>query len=197
MLRLLLVEDDRTLREGLRLTLGGDGYVVEAVSSGEEALRRLATERFDIVITDLHLSPVSGLDVLRAARRAVPPSIVVVMTGDASLERSRDMVRAGASDCLAKPFSVPSLRALLERATEAARRIRFDGSAHAAALGGSPTENAPLPPPDGALTEFERAYLARLVRDTAGNLERAARIACIDRTTLVQLMEKHDIAMST
>jgi DNA-binding NtrC family response regulator len=192
MLRLLLVEDDRTLREGLRLTLAADGYAVVVAPTGEEALRRLEAERFDIVITDLHLSPISGLDVLRAAKRAIPPSIVVVMTGDATLERSLEAVRAGASDCLAKPFSVASLRALLDRAGNEARRLRAGGEWTTAGSASSSLDGSP-PRLELAVQEFERAYLGRLVRDAAGNLDRAARMARVDRTTLVQLMEKHDI----
>lgn len=174
--RLLIAEDDRTLREGLRLALEGDGYVVHAVSTGQEALDAIAGSRFDIVITDLHLTPVTGLDVVRAATRASSPAAVIVMTGDASLDNSLTAIRAGACDCLAKPFSASRLCSML------ARVARLE--ALPAGTGAT----------DTLVEEFERLYVHRLVQDAAGNLERAARMARVDRRTLDSLIEKHDVA---
>lgn len=176
--RLLIAEDDRTLREGLRLTLAGEGYRVSAVGSGQDALDALRESRFDIVITDLHLEPVTGMDVLGAARRSTPPAAVVVMTGDASLENSLAVIRAGACDCLAKPFSATRLRALLERA----RRL----SGRAADMAG-----------EMLITDFERVYLHRLVQDAGGSLDRAARMARVDRDRLQRLIEKHAVMPAT
>ena len=177
--RLLIVEDDRTLREGLRLTLAGEGNLVRAVGSGQEALDALRESRFDIVITDLHLSPVSGLDVLRAARLSAPPAAVIVMTGDASLDNSLAVIRAGACDCLAKPFSATRLRMLLERAYHLRSR--------ATAANGVET----------LIADFECVYLHRLVQDAGGSLDRAARMACVDRERLQQLIEKHAVTTAT
>ena len=177
--RLLIAEDDRTLREGLRLTLAGEGYRVSAVGSGQDALDALRESRFDIVITDLHLEPVSGMDVLGAARRSTPPAAVVVMTGDASLENSLAVIRAGACDCLAKPFSATRLRALLERAHRlSARAAEMDAG-------------------EVLVTDFERVYLHRLVQDAGGSLDRAARMARVDRDRLQRLIEKHALTTAT
>jgi DNA-binding NtrC family response regulator len=172
-LRLLIAEDDRTLREGLRLALEGEGYHVRAVGSGLEAVEALRRSRFDIVITDLHLEPVTGLDVLEAATTADPPSPVIVMTGDASLENGLAVIRAGACDCLAKPFSAAQLRAMLVRAAGLAQRSAMRR--------------------ETLVAEFERVFVERLVHDAGGNLERAARMARVDRATLDQLIQKHHI----
>src|SRR5690349_8342626 len=66
-IRILIVEDDRTLREGLLITLRAEGYNVAAVTSGEEALESIKRSRYDIILTDLHLPRVTGLDVVRGA----------------------------------------------------------------------------------------------------------------------------------
>ena len=173
--RLLIAEDDRTLREGLRLTLEGEGYEVHAVSSGHEALDAIGEAVFDVVITDLHLTPVTGLDVVRAATQAAPPAAVIVMTGDASLENGLMAIRAGATDCLAKPFSATRLRSML------ARCERREATAE------------PARATETLVAEFERIYVSRLVQDAAGNLERAARMARVDRRTLDSRIEKHDL----
>ena len=177
-LRLLIAEDDRTLREGLRLALESDGFHVRAVSSGIEAVDALGESRFDLVITDLHLSPVTGLDVVRVASSARPPIPAIVMTGDASLERCLAVVRAGACDCLAKPFSASRLRAMVARAVHLATEAR-------------------IPQPETLVVDFERVYVRRLVEDAGGHLDRAARMAQVDRRTLEHLIEKHHSASAT
>lgn len=171
--RLLIAEDDRTLREGLRLALEGEGYHVRAVGSGVEAVEALRLARFDVVITDLHLEPVTGLQVLEAASTSDPPCPVIVMTGDASLENALSVIRAGACDCLAKPFSAAQLRAMLVRAAGLRQRSSMR--------------------PETLVAEFERVFVERIVHDAGGNLERAARMARVDRATLDQLIRKHDV----
>jgi DNA-binding NtrC family response regulator len=123
-IRVLIVEDDRHLREGLLTTLRLEGYTPTAVSSGTEALDVLARATFDVVLTDLYMTPASGLDVLRAARQARPDTIVVVITGSPTIAASIDAVRAGAWDFLPKPFSATHLQVLLGRAAHAVLQTR-------------------------------------------------------------------------
>jgi DNA-binding NtrC family response regulator len=123
-IRLLVVEDERSLRDGLTITLQSEGYVVSAVSSGAQALEALTASRFDIVLTDLHLKPVTGIDVVRAALRARRDTIVVVITGNPSVTSSIEALRAGAWDYLPKPFSATHLQILLGRAAHAVLQAR-------------------------------------------------------------------------
>ena len=177
-IRLLVVEDDRTLREGLALTLKAEGFSVSTAASGEAALDALERTSFEIVITDLHLADVTGLDVLRAARAANPGAIVVVITGDPSLPACLSAVRSGAWDCLPKPFSAGHLQQLLSRAV---RHLR-----------GSPAAGASASD-EQLVAEFERVYLGRLVHDAGGDVERAARRARVDMATLQGLIERHGL----
>ncbi|MDQ3997913.1 MAG: sigma-54 dependent transcriptional regulator [Gemmatimonadota bacterium] len=123
-IRLLIVEDERSLRDGLTITLRTEGYAVTAASSGAQALEALKSSTFDIVLTDLHLTPVSGIEVVRAALRARRDTIVVVITGNPSVTGSIEALRAGAWDYLPKPFSATHLQILLGRAAHAVLQAR-------------------------------------------------------------------------
>jgi DNA-binding NtrC family response regulator len=123
-IRVLIVEDERTLRDGLTVTLRAEGYVVSAVGSGAEALDALNASPFDVVLTDLHLKTVSGIDVLRAALRIRRDTIVIVITGNPSVTSSVEAFRAGAWDYLPKPFSATHLQVLLGRAVHAVLQAR-------------------------------------------------------------------------
>jgi DNA-binding NtrC family response regulator len=118
-LRVLVVDDDRTLREGCASVLQVDGFNVTVASRGDEALELARTRRWDIVLADLYMTPVSGLDVMRAALDANKDAIVLVMTGNPSVETSIEALRQGAWDYLPKPFSASHIQILLGRASHA------------------------------------------------------------------------------
>lgn len=118
-IRILVVDDDRTLREGCASVLQLDGYDVSLAGRGDEALDMARRRRFDIMLVDLFLSPVSGMDVLRGALEANRDTIIIVMTGNPSVSTSIEALRAGAWDYLPKPFSATHLQVLLGRASHA------------------------------------------------------------------------------
>jgi DNA-binding NtrC family response regulator len=114
--RVLVVDDDRSLREGLLSTIRAEGYDVTAVESGVEALNELRNSHFDVVLTDLHMVPVSGLDIVQTVVQSKRGTLVVVITGNPTLASNFDVLRAGAWDYLSKPFSATHLQLLLGRA---------------------------------------------------------------------------------
>jgi DNA-binding NtrC family response regulator len=118
-LQVLLVDDDRTLREGCSSVLQIDGYAVTSTGRGDEAMDLLRRRKFDIVLVDLYLTPVSGMEILRAALAAHRDTIVIVMTGNPSVATSIEALRAGAWDYLPKPFSAQHMQILLGRASHA------------------------------------------------------------------------------
>ena len=144
-LRLLIVDDDRTLREGCASILQGDGYNVTVTGRAEEALELVKRRRFDIVLCDLYLTPVSGMEILKAALETHKETIFVVMTGNPSVTSSIEALRAGAWDYLPKPFSASHLQILVGRASHAVlvaretRTVRETGSA--STTGGGPGSN--------------------------------------------------------
>ncbi|MGZ3467117.1 MAG: sigma-54-dependent transcriptional regulator, partial [Gemmatimonadaceae bacterium] len=123
-MRALIVDDDRTLREGCASVLRGEGFIVEVTARGEEAIQMINRLRFDIMLVDVYLEPVSGIDVLKAVMATSPRTLVVLMTGNPSVDSSIEAMRIGAWDYLPKPYSGTQLQLLVGRAahTVTARR---------------------------------------------------------------------------
>src|ERR671939_80042 len=117
--RLLVVDDDRTLREGCASVLELEGYDVSVCGRCDEALEMVARRKFDVILLDLYMTPVSGMEILRAALQAHRDTLVVVMTGNPSVTSSIEALRAGAWDYLPKPFSAGHLQILVGRAAHA------------------------------------------------------------------------------
>lgn len=112
-MRILLVEDDRPLGEGIRTALKPEGYTVDWLQDGASALHALSHESFDLAILDLGLPRLDGLEVLkrlRASANAVP--VLVLTARDATTDRIAGL-DAGADDYLVKPFDVDELKARL------------------------------------------------------------------------------------
>ena len=114
--RILVVDDEHTLRESCAGVLRHEGYDVTVASRGQEALELLKRRAFDIVLSDLLMSQVDGLTLLRAALGTNHDTIVIVMTGNPSVESSVEALRQGAFDYLPKPFSASHLQILVGRA---------------------------------------------------------------------------------
>jgi DNA-binding NtrC family response regulator len=112
----LIVDDERSLRESCMSVLQFEGYHVSACSRGLEARETLKRNKFDIVLLDLYMPEVSGLELLRTCLDAFPDTIVIVVTGNPSIESSLEVLRAGAWDYVPKPFSATHLQILLGRA---------------------------------------------------------------------------------
>lgn len=126
-IRVLLVDDERTLRESCGSVLQMEGYRVTMVGRGDEALEMVRREVFDIILVDLYMTQVPGLEILRAALARSRDTIVVVMTGNPSVTNSIEALRAGAWDYLPKPFSATHLQVLLGRASHA---VQVNREAH-------------------------------------------------------------------
>ncbi len=115
-IRILVVDDERTLRESCRTFLESEGYSVEVCSKGEEAKALFGRRGFDIVLIDLYMSEVAGLDLLRTCLERRAETIAIIMTGNPSVQSSVEALRAGAWDYLTKPFNATQLQVLIGRA---------------------------------------------------------------------------------
>ncbi len=115
-IRVAIVDDDRTLREGCASVLRVEGYNVTVLGRGDEAIEMLQRTRFDIMLVDVCMTPVSGIDILKAVMAASPSTLVVLMTGNPSLSLSIEAMQIGAWDYLPKPYSGTQLQLLLGRA---------------------------------------------------------------------------------
>ncbi len=116
--KILVVDDEPGILEFLTDLLTTLGYTITTASGGEQAIKFLETETFDVVLVDLKMPRVDGLEVLRKAKALDPDAVVVFLTGYMTLENALDMMRAGgAFDCLAKPLEdIGHLQRVLEKA---------------------------------------------------------------------------------
>jgi two-component system response regulator FlrC len=113
---ILIVDDDPQMRIAMSETVKRDQYSVCTAASGVEALERLKSEQFRLVITDLRMPVVSGLDLLREIKSSTPRTQVVLVTAHAAVDNAVEAMKLGAFDYLVKPFSTESLQHLVARA---------------------------------------------------------------------------------
>jgi DNA-binding NtrC family response regulator len=118
--RVLVVDDEKAMVLALKGLLSKEGYQVETAGSGEEALRRLETGNFHLVITDLSMDGVGGMQVLERGRAIDPDLAVIMITAYGSEKVSVQAMKLGASDYLPNPFDNDELRVLVQRVMETA-----------------------------------------------------------------------------
>jgi len=116
--RLLIVEDETTLRESLKRVFGREGYDVEAANSAEEALVRIEGEAFDVILTDIILPGIDGIELLGKVREQTANQIVIVMTAYATLDTAVRALRAGAYDYVIKPVIHEEIKRIVRNALQ-------------------------------------------------------------------------------
>ena len=123
-LRILVLDDEPIVGNRLRPALAKSGYEVTAVTTGAEALRLIDESHFDIVVTDIRMEGIDGLDVLRHVRARSPRTLVIMITGFATVEVAREALTMGAFDFIAKPFKLRTGRDRVAHPRRARRRKR-------------------------------------------------------------------------
>jgi two-component system response regulator HydG len=121
--RILVVDDQRNMRATTALVLRQGGYEVVEAEDGASAIQRLGAEPFDVVLTDLRMGAVDGIEVLRSALEVSPSTQVIVMTAYGTIESAVEAIRRGAYDYLAKPFKEDELLLRVEKALEKHRLL--------------------------------------------------------------------------
>ena len=123
-MRVLIVEDDTALADGLQRTLRQSGYAVDHAPNGELALRACAEEHYDLIVLDLGLPGMDGLEVLRALRKRNPTGSILLLTArDLESERVKGL-DLGADDYVTKPFSLPELEARIRALIRRSQSVR-------------------------------------------------------------------------
>jgi len=122
-IRFLIVDDEQSIRK-LCMTIGSSlGFHCTEAESGEAALQRLEAEAPDIIMADLKLPQMSGIDLLRQVKSALPRAEVAIMTGHGSVESAVAAMKLGAYDYIEKPFRVEALRLFLQRMADKVRLV--------------------------------------------------------------------------
>jgi len=112
----LVVDDERTVCNSCRKILTQEGYAVDVALSGEEALKKIRGNGFDVVITDWKMPEIDGLELARRIKKENPNIAVILITGYPSLETSIEAIRSGVSDYVPKPFTPEELSDVMVRA---------------------------------------------------------------------------------
>jgi two-component system response regulator PilR (NtrC family) len=121
---ILIVDDERSMREFLGIYLRQEGYRIEAVAGGHEAIATLKARSFDVVITDLRMPDIDGLAILAEAKRLRPDTEVIMVTAFSTTETAIAAMNAGAHDYLTKPFKIDEVGLVVARAMEKRRLER-------------------------------------------------------------------------
>jgi two-component system response regulator PilR (NtrC family) len=101
--KILIADDEKNIRDSLKLILDEEGYSTDVASDGEEALQKIKAENFDIVITDIKMPKIDGMQLLDTSTKIAPDSFFIIMTAYASVKTAIDALRNGAYDYLIKP----------------------------------------------------------------------------------------------
>ncbi len=123
-IRVLVVDNDEALARAMEESLAKVGYECIVATSGPEGARKIETDTFDIVVTDLVMNDVDGMEILGRARQALPDAEVILVTGHASVPKAVEAMQQGAFNFLEKPITTTRLRAVCEKAADAIRLKR-------------------------------------------------------------------------
>ena len=169
-MRLLVVEDEHSLREDIARKLRLSGYEVDACADGEAALEALAAERYDLVLLDLNLPKVDGMQVLRSLRRHDLETCVLILSARSEISDKVEGLDLGANDYLTKPFHFEELEARIRSLTRRkfiqedvclrCSRITFDTRTREASVDGTPLA---LTRKESALLEYFLLHRNRII----------------------------------
>jgi DNA-binding NtrC family response regulator len=120
-LQVLVLDDEPIVGKSLNMALGKLGFAVEVFEDPARALSRLDEKKFDIVITDIVMGDIDGIQVLERVRQTSSRTKVILITAFAMMEMARKAMERGAFDFLAKPFDASEIRAVVSRAVDALR----------------------------------------------------------------------------
>lgn len=113
--RILIVDDEQSMCDFMEIMLTKEGYQVETTVSGSEAIQKTATDKYDLIIADLMMPEMSGLELLKKVKKGRPNQDFIVMTAFASVDTAIEAIREGAFDYISKPFKVDEIKLVIEK----------------------------------------------------------------------------------
>jgi DNA-binding NtrC family response regulator len=121
MANILIVEDEPKMRRLLEISLGEEGYQVQVAPDAEMALKSLHANSFDVIVTDVKLPGMNGLEFLHEAKRLNASTPIVVMTAYGSVETAVEAMKLGASDYVLKPFTMAEMKLVVAKEIDVQR----------------------------------------------------------------------------
>ena len=121
--KILIADDDKNLRTVLVNELSAEGFEVAGTDSGEKTVEFLDKEEYDVLLLDLNMPGLSGIDVLKKIKSVEIPTEVIILTGHGTVQTAVEAMKLGAYDFLTKPFKVEELKAIIEKASEKKRLL--------------------------------------------------------------------------
>ena len=119
--KILIVDDEKSIRDFLEIMLKKEGYKVASASSGEEALKLVNQINYDLVISDIRMKGMSGVELLKNIKEINPETVVMMVTAYASVDTAIDAMKAGAYDYIAKPFKIEEVKHIIRNALDRKR----------------------------------------------------------------------------
>lgn len=127
MARVLVVDDDETIRNNLYELLS-EQHICQTAETAEKALARLEADSYDVVLTDISMPGLSGLELLGHIRQKFPATPVIVISGIGDQEHAQGLIKLGAFDFLLKPFSLEGVEKSVQRAVDYSKHLREDSA---------------------------------------------------------------------
>ncbi|MCZ7362680.1 MAG: response regulator [Candidatus Methanoperedens sp.] len=115
MKNILIIEDEKEIRDGLAEVLEDAGFVVDSAENGQQGLEKIKTKEFDVVVTDLIMPVIGGMEVLRETKRMKPKTRVILITAYATVDNAVEAMKAGASDYITKPFRIDEVQTKIRK----------------------------------------------------------------------------------
>jgi len=201
--RILVVDDEPVVRESIHDWFDMDEYPIEMAASGPEAIERLKEARWDILLTDVKMPGMDGLELQQRAREIDPELTVIIMTAYASVDSAMRAIKEGAYDYVTKPLDPEDLEQIINRAcehrqlvqenSELKRRVESTGSGTEGVVGEPPK----IQRAGGlSLAEVEKQYIQNVLEEVSGDVAEAAKTLEVDEATLGEMLRKHGLEPS-
>jgi DNA-binding NtrC family response regulator len=194
--RILVVDDEAVVRESLHAWFSTDEYPIEMAAGGPEAIRKLQESNWDILLTDVKMPGMDGLELQKKAKEIDPDIPVIIMTAYASVESAMQAIREGAYDYVTKPLDPEDLEQIINRAAERRQLVRenVELKKRIEAISGEAQKRFGRAEP--SLADVEKLHIQKVLGDASGDLTQAARVLQIDDTTLEGMLKKHGLEAS-
>lgn len=114
-LKILILDDEEIVVVRLKPALEKEGHIVETFTDSRQAKERLNQQKFDIVVTDLKMANIDGMQLFRFIKEKWPSTEVIIISGFATLEIAREALQAGVRDVIAKPFKISQIKELINK----------------------------------------------------------------------------------